>query len=361
MRTLVLVFLSCCFSVILYAQNVGIGTEYPNNAKLIVRQPGPKSLVVFGDSLSGLSFVENNAATIGFNNYFDGGRKLMSNGWASYLFFNSSVGTLFYNTTDLSSTQGSILSYTNKVAITSAGNVGIGNGSPSFSKLDVVSSATENTILARTSTSGPGMAMFNAGLSPTFGYNIAMDGTYSYVGNGFGGMFQYTPSTGDLNYYSSSASGTGGNPVGSFTTSFFTLDAAGRVGLSTSAPSAKLHVNGNAVVGSGATTPATGYSLSVDGKIICEEARVQNSLSWPDYVFKENYTLRPIEELEKLIRSQGHLPNIPPASQVEKEGFDLGDMNKKLLEKIEELTLYIIALNKENKALNERVKKLEEK
>ena len=66
------------------------------------------------------------------------------------------------------------------------------------------------------------------------------------------------------------------------------------------------------LIGGNSINPAAGYSLSVDGKIICEEARVQISGSWPDYVFNDDYKLRPLDELEKLIRVQKHLPNIPP-------------------------------------------------
>ncbi|HEX5654293.1 MAG TPA: hypothetical protein VFX58_14525, partial [Chitinophagaceae bacterium] len=146
-----------------------------------------------------------------------------------------------------------------------------------------------------------------------------------------------------------------------FLGTFFTLDAAGRLGLSTTAPTAKLHVNGNMVIGGSAVNPATGYSLSIDGRVICEEARVQNNVDWPDYVFRENYKLLPLDQLEKIIREQGHLPNIPPASIVKKEGFDLGGMNARLLEKIEELTLYILQLENKNKDFENRLKKLENK
>lgn len=116
--------------------------------------------------------------------------------------------------------------------------------------------------------------------------------------------------------------------------------------------------DGRVSIGS-SNNPATGYLLSVDGKVICEEARVQLSTSWPDYVFADNYRLRPIESLEQYINEKKQLPNIPSATQVEKEGIELGDMNKRLLEKIEELTLYIIQLNKENRNLKTRIEKIE--
>lgn len=119
-----------------------------------------------------------------------------------------------------------------------------------------------------------------------------------------------------------------------------------------------INTDGRVSIGS-SNSPATGYLLSVDGKVICEEARVQISGAWPDYVFDKKYKLLSIEDVEKHIQLKGHLPNIPAAAVVEKDGLDLGDMNKRLLEKVEELTLYIIELNKENKALANRVTRLE--
>ncbi len=136
----------------------------------------------------------------------------------------------------------------------------------------------------------------------------------------------------------------------------------GNTGIGTYTPNAKLHINGTMVIGGNTINPATGYSLSVDGKIISEELKVQLSGSWPDYVFSDNYKLMPIEELEKTIRQNRHLPNIPSAADVTAEkGFEVGDMSRRLLEKVEELTLYIIQLKKENTNLEERLKKLESK
>ena len=136
----------------------------------------------------------------------------------------------------------------------------------------------------------------------------------------------------------------------------------GNTGIGTYTPNAKLHLNGAMLIGSNSDRIAVGYNLSVAGKIIAEEMRVQLKASWPDYVFADDYKLMPIEELEKSIRQNKHLPNIPSAASVTAEkGFDLGDMNKRLLEKVEELTLYIIELNKGNKAMSERIRKLEEK
>ena len=99
------------------------------------------------------------------------------------------------------------------------------------------------------------------------------------------------------------------------------------------------------------TMPSNDYLLAVDGKIIVEEVRVEVSGSWPDYVFKSDYELTPLNILENQIIENGHLPGIPSAEEVENNGFDLGDMQKKMVEKVEELTLYVIELKKEIEAL----------
>lgn len=92
---------------------------------------------------------------------------------------------------------------------------------------------------------------------------------------------------------------------------------------------------------------ATGYKLKVFGKIIGEEVRVQLKSAWPDYVFEKNYQRLSIDELEKFIVQNKHLPNIPSAAEVGANGQELGEMQRKMMEKIEELSLYIIDLKKE--------------
>ncbi|MEL6919152.1 MAG: hypothetical protein AAFO99_15660, partial [Bacteroidota bacterium] len=94
-------------------------------------------------------------------------------------------------------------------------------------------------------------------------------------------------------------------------------------------------------------TLPNGYKLAVDGKIIGEEIKVQLNGQWPDYVFTDNYKLLSLETLEEFIVDNGHLPNIPSAENVERNGLELGEMSRLLLEKIEELTLYTIALKKQ--------------
>jgi hypothetical protein len=102
---------------------------------------------------------------------------------------------------------------------------------------------------------------------------------------------------------------------------------------------------------------ATGYvfkgtrTLNVKGGLLADSVRVALSTTWSDFVFHKNYRLIPLPELEKFISQKGHLPDIPTAAEVKAEGIELGDMNARLLQKIEELTLYILQQEKRIQAL----------
>ncbi len=106
--------------------------------------------------------------------------------------------------------------------------------------------------------------------------------------------------------------------------------------------------SGNVGIGTAANA---NYTLAVDGKLITEEVRVELSGTWPDYVFEQDYRLPTLEEIKKHIEEKGHLPNMPSAKAVKANGIELGEMNRLLLEKIEELTLYVIELKTEIKKL----------
>jgi subtilisin-like proprotein convertase family protein len=109
----------------------------------------------------------------------------------------------------------------------------------------------------------------------------------------------------------------------------------------------------------GGSDMALGYTLSVNGKIATEEVLVDLASDWPDYVFHDDYILKSLEEVETHIAEHGHLPNVPSAQEVEDNGLVLGEMNRVLMEKIEELTLYLIASEKKNQELEKRITALE--
>ena len=88
------------------------------------------------------------------------------------------------------------------------------------------------------------------------------------------------------------------------------------------------------------------------------EVKIATYANWPDYVFKDAYNLPALEDVEQHIKEKGHLKDIPSAEEVKEEGFFLGDMNSKLLQKIEELTLYTIEQQKEIDIQNNEIEKL---
>jgi len=97
-----------------------------------------------------------------------------------------------------------------------------------------------------------------------------------------------------------------------------------------------------------------GYTFAVRGNIIAEEIRLKlYGDGWPDYVFEPDYNRLTLEETEQQIETLGHLPGVPSAEEVGTDGIQVGEMNAILLEKIEELTLHMIDMNKEVKILRE--------
>ena len=112
---------------------------------------------------------------------------------------------------------------------------------------------------------------------------------------------------------------------------------------------------GNVVIAN--AKAATGYKLTVGGKIMCTEVKVQLT-PFPDYVFDKNYKLLSFEELQNHLNTYHHLPGMPAASEVETEGMDVGAMQGKIVEKVEENTLYILQLSKENQQLKQQLENL---
>jgi hypothetical protein len=97
-------------------------------------------------------------------------------------------------------------------------------------------------------------------------------------------------------------------------------------------------------VGIGTTSPDA--KLAVKGKIHAEEVRVDLNVPGPDYVFDQNYPLMPLKDVAHFITINKHLPDVPDATTMEEQGLNLGEANVMLLKKVEELTLYLIEVNK---------------
>ncbi|GEM55910.1 hypothetical protein FB1_21310 [Flavobacterium branchiophilum NBRC 15030 = ATCC 35035] len=144
------------------------------------------------------------------------------------------------------------------------------------------------------------------------------------------------------------------------------LDNAGNVRIGTAAPfttnPAKLQVDGRTIIGTASQEMNdydAAYKLIVNGKVrVRNEVYVKEAgLTWPDYVFANDYKLMPLQQVAQHIQEKGHLPNMPSATEVEKEGIAVGDIIKRQQEKIEELTLYLIEMQKKIEALEQNQKK----
>jgi len=107
-----------------------------------------------------------------------------------------------------------------------------------------------------------------------------------------------------------------------------------------------LFLRNDGTVGMG-TSETHGYKLAIAGKVLCEELKVKLVADWPDYVLDKKYNIPSLNEVEQFIIENNTLPDVPSAKVVREEGISVGEMNAILLKKVEELTLYVIAMEKE--------------
>lgn len=201
----------------------------------------------------------------------------------------------------------------------STGNVGIGTTSP-LTKLHV-----------RNSVSGP-TAIFAQGGDDNFRLVTRQDITVNYDGSILSEL--------NLEY------GTARNTGIRFHRGF--SSTGGFLSFSTDAGYERMRITTSGNVGIGTLNPS--QKLEVNGTIKTKEVNVTTS-GWADYVFRPEYTLKPLSEVEAFIAQNGHLPNVPSEKEVLENGVNLLEMNVKILEKVEELTLYLIELKKEVKEL----------
>lgn len=207
-----------------------------------------------------------------------------------------------------------------RMTIIGNGNVGIGTTSPG-AKLEVAGNIRNSSLLVK-------------GLQPGIDFANTSTGGHSW------NMWSVGPSetmpNGSLAFYDETANQ---YRLG--------IDNNGNVGIGTSNPDAKLAVNGT---------------------IHSTEVKVDAVVPTPDYVFEPDYKLTSLEDIKAYVNKNHHLPEIPSAKEIEKDGIQLGDMNMKLLKKVEELTLYLIEQSKQltdqqkiNQSLQKQIDQLAKK
>lgn len=235
------------------------------------------------------------------------------------------------------------LSAQDTLFVSPSGKVGIGTASPTtkfhvFENLDANSILlVENTNLGPTA-AGALRAQSNTALVTLFAHGSGR--TLSRFGEVLEGWTEMVQAAGN-----GLLLGTAGDKpliLGTNSTKRVHITGAGGIGVGTSTPASLFHVHGGDI-------RVSGGSFIDDG----------TTLNTPDYVFEPEYDLMPLDELQAFVAREKHLPNVPSAREVKEQGLNLGQFQMRLLEKIEELALYTLALHEENSALKARLAALE--
>ena len=257
--------------------------------------------------------------------------------------------------------------YAAVMRISNAGRVGIGYNLPyaPTSRLNVGVGAYKFSVddTGSSRLRGNGVADFIAGGGACIGFNVArkQDASYSCEpglldandpnSNRNGGALIWAELSGALNF-TCLPSANGGNLNASGNNYHF-ANAVQAYRVMKIRPSMQVQIGPSAPP---ANTIHENYRLAVDGKLVAKSIFVtQLAANWPDFVFAPSYAPQPLPELEAYLQQNRHLPAIPSAAEVEKDGIDVAAMNAKLLQSLEELTLHVIELGKQNARLQAEV------
>ncbi len=300
--------------------NVGIGTTAPSAKLSVAGNNGEPSATLPGNSAF---IIGNNTSNIAL---------------AAGTFINSSNYNASYSWLQ-SRNQGVASTYYNLSLQPLGGNVGIGTPTPSYAKLEIQANDQANSATDYF----PGMCITKkagADVRRLYFMPNMLQGTY-------GGLAE----TGDMGIiWSDQGSGLWNTSAG-FVIGAFATSAGMHAGI-------RITAEGNVGIGTPLVNNPNNYKLAVNGTIGAKELKVEiTSTTWPDYVFEKDYKLMPLVEVEKYLQLEKHLPGIPSVKEVESDnGVLVGELQRKLLEKIEELTLYIIDQQKQIEGLKAKIK-----
>jgi hypothetical protein len=373
-RNLVFALCALVLADSLTAQNVGIGTPTPLNAKLEIVSANSQFVASPGPNQPGVSISSNlgGQPSIGFNLYYANAYRYLSSGYGSAITFQPNGYTTFTNTS-AKGAAGNIAFFGNPtLVLDSNGFVGVGTY-PAY-PLDV-----NGRVRLRYNGATPGIWFNNSSNNQAAFLGNINDTTFGLWSSGIGWRFYFDHDNARLGINQPSpkvalsfpaavgkkislypgSNGDAGFDVWGNELRVHSdyLGADITFGYDTyNAPFVeRMRIKGGGAVCIGTKSAASGYMLNVAGKIIAEELRVQLANAWPDYVFDKDYKLRSLPELNSYINENKHLPNIPAAAEVKASGIAVGAMQEKMVEKIEELSLYVIDLQKQVNELNNRL------
>lgn len=237
-------------------------------------------------------------------------------------------------------------------------------------------SANQNVYIGHATGYNTITGVYNTFIGRTAGFQNTSGTGNSFIGVFAGGFDGFTPSGGVSNTTGNyntmigfkactgaaaltNATAIGANAVVSISNAVVLGASGTNVGIGVTAPRTSLEVSGSAIIGSGITSLPAGYNLYVANGVLTEKVTIaaRNTTAWADFVFDKNYKLRPLSEVENFINQNGHLPEVPSTQEVQTNGMNLAENDAKLLQKIEELTLYMIAQDKKIKNLEKRIVK----
>lgn len=317
---------------------------------------------LLSSSLTFLGYSSGLSNTSGTNNTAYGAFSMQSNTTGG---FNVALGanSMFNNTTGVANFG---LGYASLFSTTTGNNnVGVGYNSLYSNAIGDYNVAVGNNALFSNTASANMAVGYGAAYSNTSGSNNMALGAYAMYSNTTGGSNTYIGSasgysaTGSRNIFIGFQSGY--NETGS--DKLYVANSLTATPLIYGDFATKYLAVGEVAAADRAAATSGGYRLLVKGGMITEKIKVAvaGSADWADYVFEPSYKLMSLDKVESYIKENKHLPNVPSAEDMSKNGLDVTQTSAKLMEKIEELTLYMIEMNKEIKALKEENAKLRNK